>query len=197
MEDLIEITKILATRTSQVSKETCTTKKCIDKEVTTYFLDRCWIKHLELGVKYSLRQIRTKRSNDNLRRGSAPTELKWKGSSAIPEMDSWQSKILAIEDRQGNCWMIDPIEDVHVWNNRRLMTKYRELLIEIGESILDRISPERKKIQLCLTIKDDLEGLVLNFHNIFYLSNSPYNLISLGLRNDSSIFYNNEIEILY
>ena len=40
IEDSVENTKVLVTRTLQVPKRTCITQKCIDKEVTTHFPDR-------------------------------------------------------------------------------------------------------------------------------------------------------------
>ena len=77
------------------------------------------------------------------------------------------------------------------------MTEYRELLIQIGGSTLDEVSSYRGKIRLHLVLKNGSEDLVLNLYNVFYLPNSPCNMISLGLLNDSIIFYNHENETLY
>lgn len=44
---------------------------------------------------------------------------------------------------------------------------------------------------------DGTEGLVLNLRNVYYLPNSPCNLVSLGLLNDSGIFHDNENETLF
>ena len=39
---------VLATRTPQAPRRTCTTQECIDRGITTHFPDRCWVKHPEL-----------------------------------------------------------------------------------------------------------------------------------------------------
>ncbi len=36
-------------------KKACTTKKYIEREVTTYYINQYWVIYLELYVKYSLR----------------------------------------------------------------------------------------------------------------------------------------------
>ncbi len=69
--------------------------------------------------------------------------------------------------------------------------------MKVGGSILDRVLPKRGKIQLSLGLNDDFEGLILNLHNVYYLPNCPYNLVSLRLLNNSGIYYNNEHESLY
>ncbi len=77
------------------------------------------------------------------------------------------------------------------------MTEYRELPARIGGSTSDGVSPGRGKIRLRLALKDGSEGLVLNLRNVFYIPNSPCNLVSLGLLNDSEIFHDNENETVY
>lgn len=77
------------------------------------------------------------------------------------------------------------------------MTEYRELPTRIGGSTSDGVSSGRGKIRLRLALKDGSEGLVLNLRNVFYIPNSPCNLVSLGLLNDSGIFHDNENETLY
>lgn len=69
--------------------------------------------------------------------------------------------------------------------------------MQIGGSMLDEIFPGKESVQLRLAIRDRLENLILNFQNIFYLLNSPCNLVSLGFLKNSSIFYNNKAETLY
>lgn len=77
------------------------------------------------------------------------------------------------------------------------MTEYQEQLTKIGRSILDNISLGQRKIQLRLSPKNGFKGLIFNFQNIYYLPKSLYNLISLGLLNDSSIYYDNKNKTLY
>ncbi len=48
-----------------------------------------------------------------------------------------------------------------------------------------------------LALDDGSEGIILNLRNVFYLPNSPSNLISLSLLNNAGIYYNNEQQALY
>ncbi len=77
------------------------------------------------------------------------------------------------------------------------MTEYRTHPTRIGGSTSDGISPGRGKIRLRLALKAGSEGLILNLHNVFYLPNSPCNLLSLGLLSNSGIYHDNENETLY
>ncbi len=92
---------------------------------------------------------------------------------------------------------MDSANDVHVYNNRSLITEYHTHPTRIGGSTSDGISPSRGKIRLRLALKDGSEGLILNLYNVFFLSNSPCNLLSLGFLNNSGIYYDNENETLY
>lgn len=98
---------------------------------------------------------------------------------------------------RNDCWLVDSAADVHVYNNKRLMTEYRELPTRIRESTLNNVFSEQKKVKLCLSLKDRSEGLVLNLVDTFYLLNSPYNLVSLARFNNSGIFHNNKDENFY
>lgn len=80
--------KVLATRTPQTPRGTCTTQECIDQGITTHFPDRCWIKHPELRAKYSLRQMRTRGSKRSLRKAANPAEPERKETLASPEIES-------------------------------------------------------------------------------------------------------------
>lgn len=63
---------------------------------------------------------------------------------------------------------------------------------KISESISDKILPGQEKILLRLALKDGSKGFILNLLNVFYLSNNLYNLLSLELFNNNSIYYNNK-----
>ena len=52
-------------------------------------------------------------------------------------------------------------------------------------------------MHLCLALKNNSEGLILNLQNIYNLSSSPCNLVSLALLNNSGIFHDNKYETLY
>lgn len=96
-----------------------------------------------------------------------------------------------------NCWFDDSVTDIHICNNYLLMTKYWERPIKICGSTLNKISPRKGKIQLRLGLKNGSKELILNLKNIYYLSKSSCNLLSLGLLNNSNIYHNNENEIFY
>ena len=68
--------------------------------------------------------------------------------------------------------------------------------MKIGGSTSDGISLGKRKIRLRVALKDGFEGLILNLQNVFYLPNSSCNLLSLGLLNNSDIYYDNENETL-
>lgn len=67
------------------------------------------------------------------------------------------------------------------------MVEYIEKPTRVGGSIADGILPGRGKIKIWLIKKDSSEDLMLTLTNIFYLPNSPSNLISFGLFNDAGI----------
>lgn len=67
----------------------------------------------------------------------------------------------------------------------------------MGRSTSNGISPGWGKVQLCLGLQDNFEDLIINFRNVYYLPNSSYNLVSLGLLNDSGIYYSNKRKTLY
>lgn len=67
----------------------------------------------------------------------------------------------------------------------------------MGRSILDKLLPKQKKIYLCLAWNNESEGRVFDFKNIFFLSSSLSNLISLTIFNNSRIYYNNKNKTLY
>ena len=141
--------------------------------------------------------MRPRKSNRNLKKVNTPLELVEKKEEATPEIDNWLPKVLAVEGPQQNCWLVDSAADVHVCNNQSLITKYCAHTTRIGRSTSHGISPGREKIRRILALKDGSEGLILNPSNVFYLLNSPYNLLSLGLLNNSGIYYDNKNETLY
>ena len=61
----------------------------------------------------------------------------------------------------------------------------------------NEVSPGRGKICLHLSLKDNSEGLILKLQSIYYLPNSPCNLVSLGLLNNSEIYHINKRKTLY
>lgn len=67
---------------------------------------------------------------------------------------------------------------------------------KVGGSTSDGISPAGwGKVKIRLALKDGTEGLILTLTNVFYLRNSPSNLVSLGLLNDAD--HHNEDQTLY
>lgn len=59
------------------------------------------------------------------------------------------------------------------------------------------ISPGRIKIKIQLVMNDSSEDLVLTLRNVFYLSNSPSNLVNIGLLNNTGIYHRNKEQTLY
>lgn len=72
-------------------------------------------------------------------------------------------------------WLVDSAADVHVCNDRSLMTEYYERPTRIGGSTADGMSPGRGKVRLRLSLKDGREGVVLNLKDVFLLPHSPSN----------------------
>lgn len=46
-------------------------------------------------------------------------------------------------------------------------------------------------------MEDETEGVIFNLSNVYYLPDSPSNLISLAELNDNNIFYDNKRQTLY
>lgn len=81
--------KVLLTRAQCAPKGSCTTPECVARNVTTHSSDRCWVKHPELRAKHSLRQIRSRGSNRNLRKATTPTtQPTGQAADAAPELTS-------------------------------------------------------------------------------------------------------------
>lgn len=87
-QDSAENTKVLTTGIHRAPRGTCTTPKCIDRGVTTHYNDRCWVKNPELRAKYSLRQMKPRGSNRNLKRAASVAPTKPKEASPPPELES-------------------------------------------------------------------------------------------------------------
>lgn len=69
--------------------------------------------------------------------------------------------------------------------------------MRIGNSTSDRVSPGQRKIRLRLGLKNGSEGLILNFHRVYYLLYSPCNLVSLDLLNNNGIYHDHKNKTLY
>lgn len=67
----------------------------------------------------------------------------------------------------------------------------------VGGSIVNGVLPRHIIIQIRLVLKNESKGFIFNLQDIYYLPNSPSNLISLSLLNDISIFYDNKHHNLY
>ncbi len=92
---------------------------------------------------------------------------------------------------------MDSAADVYVCNDLKLMTNFAERPTRVGGSTSDGVSPGRETVQIRLALEDGTEGVILNLQNVYYLSNSPSNLISLSLLNDAGIYYDNKQQALY
>ncbi len=77
------------------------------------------------------------------------------------------------------------------------MTHFAERPTRVGGLTSDGVSPGRGTVWIRLALEDRTEGVILNLQNIYYVSNSPSNLISLSLLNDVGVYYDNEQQVLY
>ena len=83
--------KVLLT-SQRAPKGSCTTPECIARNATSHYPDRYWVKHPELRAKYSLRQMRPRGSNRNLKKTATQTVEQdgraGQAADAPPELDS-------------------------------------------------------------------------------------------------------------
>lgn len=91
---------------------------------------------------------------------------------------------------------MDSAANSHMCNNLKLMTGYLANSTKVGGLTSNGILPERGIVKIRLAKKNGNKKLILNLQNVIYLSNSPSNLVSLRLFNDTSIYHNNESPIL-
>ncbi len=55
-----------------------------------------------------------------------------------------------MEGPRNHCWLVDSSADVHVCNDRSLITEYKEQPTSVGGSTSNRVSPGRWKVRLRL-----------------------------------------------
>ena len=144
--------------------------------------------------------MRTRGSNWNLRKPNEPESQDAstnQGAATTPKINSGQPKIFAVEGPRQNCWLVDSAANVHMCNDKSIMTEYQKRFTKDGGSTSNGVSPGRRKFCLRLGLEDDLDGLILNLQNVYYLLNSLCNLVNLGLLNNNGIFHNNKHKNLY
>lgn len=109
----------------------------------------------------------------------------------------WQSTILAVGDPTQSYRLVDNVTNIYVCNDMRLITNFEENPTKVGGLTSDSISPGGKRIQIRLTPKNGTKGQVLTLTNVFNLSHSLSNLVSLSVLNDAEIFHYNKDQTLY
>lgn len=77
------------------------------------------------------------------------------------------------------------------------MTNFEENPTKIKRSISDGILPGKIRVKIRLALKDGIKKMILTLINVFYLFHNPSNLVSLGLLNNTGIFYHNKDQTLY
>ena len=92
---------------------------------------------------------------------------------------------------------MDSAADVHIYNNFRLLTEYLARSTKVVGSTSDGILPRYGTVKIRLIKEDGSKTVILNLQNVFYLPNSLLSLISLGLSNNTDIYYVNENQTLY
>ncbi len=105
--------------------------------------------------------------------------------------------IFFVEELRQNHWFIDFITNVHVYNDKLIITKYQNHPTKVKISTLNGVLLGKSKIRFRLGLNNNLKDLILNLQNIYYFPNSPYNLVSFGLLNNSGIYHNNKHESFY
>lgn len=178
-------------------KRSYTNKKCVKKGLTTHYTDWCWIKNPKQRAKYAFGRMRPQGSQKNLHGTSITQKTNTMKTEQTPEVDSWQLRILILCSQKQNYWLMDSIVDVHVCNDLRLMTNFVERPTRVKGSTLDGILSGWRTVRIRLALEDGTEGVILNLQNIYYLPNSPLNLISLSLLNNAGVYYGNKQQALY
>lgn len=84
------------------------------------------------------------------------------------------------------------MENINVYNNKRLIIDFTKNLIKIIRLTLDSILLGKKNIEIWLILKDKIEKLMLSPIKVFYFSNSSLNFIRLGYLNNICIYYYNK-----
>lgn len=99
--------KILLTGAQRAPKGSCTTPECVARNATTHYPDRCQVKQPELGAKYSLRQMRPRGSNRNLKKAATPTAEQTGQADAPPKLDvdNQRSKQCMGQGRTAGWWI--------------------------------------------------------------------------------------------
>lgn len=77
------------------------------------------------------------------------------------------------------------------------MTEFYDKPTRIGGFTSDGVSPGWGKVRLRLSLKDGTEGVILDLKDVFFLTSSPCNLVSLALLNNHNIFHDNKNETLH
>lgn len=158
-----------------------------------HYIDKCWVKNPEQRKKYALGKMKI----GNLQRDFwAPPQQKLQRIK-IPELNSWQCKILIVHGPWKNCWFVDSTANVYVCNNFSLMTNYYKRPTNVRGSSSEEISLRRKKIRFCLSQKNDSKSVFLNISDVYFFLHGLCNLVSFGCLNNYNIYHDNKNKTLY
>lgn len=143
--------------------------------------------------------MRFKGSSKNLKAKDKNSDKPCASERPPAEQESLHWKVLSI-NRTRQAWrLVDSAVNVHFCNHKRLMANYVKRPMQIGASILEEISLGQGKVRLRLAVlkESEREWVTFILNNIYYLPNSPSNLVSLAPLNDKKIYLNNKNEIFY
>lgn len=87
---------------------------------------------------------------------------------------------------QYNCWLVYNTADVHVCNNLIIIIDYYEWWTNIERSTSDIMFSDRRKVCLQLSQKVESKGIIFNLFDVYFLSHSFCNLVSLEKLNNIS-----------
>lgn len=104
---------------------------------------------------------------------------------------------MALTDCKQDQWLLDNAADMHVSNCLENFLSYADNPSAMTGATSSGMSPGRGITRLHLAHKDGSDGAILTLHDVWYISQSPANLVSQARLNDSGVHYNDETWYLY
>lgn len=104
---------------------------------------------------------------------------------------------MALTDCRKAQWLLDNAADMHVCNQREVFLDYSNNPSAMTGATSSGLSPGRGTIRLHLAHADGSAGAILTLHDVWYIPQSPANLVCQAKLNDSGIYYSNETWYLY
>lgn len=94
-------------------------------------------------------------------------------------------------------WLLDNATDMHVSNQLDNFLSYADSPSAMTRATSSGISPGRGITRLHLELEDGTKGAILTLHDVWYIPQSPANLVSQARLNDAGVHYSDESWYLY